>query len=69
MAASSGAKRGDEDRADAAGEERADAADRERRAGAALARHLVPSMHVTTDDASPGMLTRIDVVEPPYWAP
>ena len=22
-----------------------------------------------TDDASPGILTRIDVVEPPYWAP
>ncbi|MHC2890938.1 hypothetical protein ACVIU4_002092 [Bradyrhizobium barranii subsp. barranii] len=28
-----------------------------------------PSMAVTTDVASPGMLTRIDVVEPPYWAP
>ena len=24
---------------------------------------------VTTDDDSPGMLTRIAVVEPPYWAP
>ena len=28
-----------------------------------------PSRHVTTDDDSPGMLTRIDVVEPPYCAP
>ena len=28
-----------------------------------------PSMIVTTDDASPGMLTRIAVVEPPYCAP
>ena len=28
-----------------------------------------PSMVVTTDDASPGMLTRIAVVEPPYCAP
>ena len=28
-----------------------------------------PSRQVTTDDDSPGMLTRIDVVEPPYCAP
>jgi hypothetical protein len=28
-----------------------------------------PSRHVTTDAASPGMLARIDVVEPPYMAP
>ena len=28
-----------------------------------------PSRQVTTDDASPGMLSRIDVVEPPYCAP
>ena len=28
-----------------------------------------PSRHVTTDAASPGMFTRIDVVEPPYIAP
>ena len=28
-----------------------------------------PSSAVTTDPASPGMLTRIDVVEPPYCAP
>ena len=28
-----------------------------------------PSSAVTTDVASPGMLTRIAVVEPPYWAP
>jgi hypothetical protein len=28
-----------------------------------------PSRQVTTDDASPGRFTRIDVVEPPYWAP
>jgi len=28
-----------------------------------------PSMAVTTDVASPGILTRIEVVEPPYWAP
>ena len=28
-----------------------------------------PSSAVTTEPASPGMLTRIDVVEPPYCAP
>ena len=28
-----------------------------------------PSRQVTTDDDSPGMLIRIDVVEPPYCAP
>jgi hypothetical protein len=28
-----------------------------------------PSMHVTTDAASPGMLRRIEVVDPPYMAP
>ncbi len=28
-----------------------------------------PSSVVTTAVASPGMLTRIAVVEPPYWAP
>ena len=28
-----------------------------------------PSRQVTIEDASPGMLTRIDVVEPPYCAP
>ena len=28
-----------------------------------------PSIVVTTDEASPGMLTRIAVVEPPYCAP
>ena len=27
------------------------------------------TMVVTTDDASPGMLTRMEVVEPPYCAP
>ena len=28
-----------------------------------------PSRQVTTEAASPGMLTRIDVVEPPYMEP
>ena len=28
-----------------------------------------PSIAVTTDEASPGTLTRIEVVEPPYIAP
>ena len=28
-----------------------------------------PSSVVTTEVASPGMLTRMAVVEPPYWAP
>ena len=28
-----------------------------------------PSMQVTTEDVSPGRLTRIAVVEPPYCAP
>jgi hypothetical protein len=55
---------------DAAGEERADRGDRERRTGAALLGHLEAVEQVTTDDvASPGMLTRIEVVEPPYCAP
>ena len=30
---------------------------------------ICPSMHVTTEELSPGMLTRIAVVEPPYCAP
>ena len=28
-----------------------------------------PSNAVTTEEASPGRLIRIAVVEPPYWAP
>jgi hypothetical protein len=28
-----------------------------------------PSTAVITDEASPGTLSRMDVVEPPYWAP
>ena len=30
---------------------------------------LLPSMAVTTDELSPGVLSRIDVVEPPYMPP
>ena len=30
---------------------------------------LYPSRQVTADDVSPGMLSRIDVVDPPYCAP
>ena len=30
---------------------------------------LYPSRQVITEAASPGMLRRIDVVEPPYMAP
>ena len=30
---------------------------------------LCPSMAVTTDEDSPGVLRRIDVVEPPYMPP
>ena len=30
---------------------------------------LLPSMAVITDDASPGVLSRIEVVEPPYMPP
>ena len=30
---------------------------------------LLPSMAVTTDDDSPGVLSRIEVVEPPYMPP
>ena len=30
---------------------------------------LLPSMAVTIDPASPGVLSRIEVVEPPYMAP
>jgi hypothetical protein len=30
---------------------------------------LYPSRHVTTEDTSPGMFSRMDVVEPPYVAP
>jgi hypothetical protein len=28
-----------------------------------------PSRQVITDDASPGIFTKIEVVDPPYWAP
>ena len=53
-----------------AGEERAERRDRERGAGARPARAIWwPSMQVTTDEVSPGRLTRIAVVEPPYCAP
>jgi len=40
-------------------------------AGPARPRRAIwwPSSVVTTEDDSPGMLTRIAVVEPPYWAP
>jgi hypothetical protein len=38
-------------------------------AGAALLGHLVAVRAVTTDAASPGTLTRMDVVEPPYIDP
>jgi hypothetical protein len=30
---------------------------------------LCPSIQVTTDAASPGMFTRMEVVDPPYMAP
>ena len=30
---------------------------------------LLPSIAVTTDDDSPGVLSRIEVVEPPYMPP
>ncbi|MNU08533.1 hypothetical protein D3C72_2546180 [compost metagenome] len=30
---------------------------------------LLPSMAVTMDPASPGVLSKMDVVEPPYMAP
>ncbi len=30
---------------------------------------LLPSMAVTTDEDSPGVLSRIDVVDPPYIPP
>ena len=28
-----------------------------------------PSIHVMTDEASPGIRSRMEVVEPPYWEP
>ncbi len=30
---------------------------------------LLPSMAVTTDDDSPGVFSRMEVVEPPYMPP
>ena len=41
------------------------------RAGPALPRRAIwyPSRHVTTEAASPGMLSRMEVVDPPYMAP
>jgi hypothetical protein len=41
------------------------------RAGPARPRRAIswPSMQVMTDEASPGTLMRIDVVEPPYIVP
>jgi hypothetical protein len=41
------------------------------RAGPALPFRAIwyPSKQVTTEAASPGMFTRIDVVDPPYMAP
>jgi len=34
-----------------------------------LTGHLITIKQVTTEAASPGTLTRMDVVEPPYMAP
>src|SRR5271157_423493 len=41
------------------------------RAGPALPWRAIwyPSRHVTTEAASPGIFTRMDVVDPPYIAP
>ena len=64
------AERGDEHGGDAAGEERSDA---QRSPAPAPARPCFaiwkPSSVVTTDADSPGIFTRIAVVEPPYMAP
>ena len=63
------AERRDDERRHRAGEERADGRDAERHAGAALAGHLVAVERGDHGGRLAGMLTRIAVVEPPYWAP
>ena len=59
----------DKDRAETAGKKRSHRSHAQGRAGAALLRHRWPSRQVTIEAASPGIFTRIEVVEPPYCAP
>ena len=60
---------GDAERADRAGHERADGGGRQRRPARPLRAILLPSSAVTMVALSPGVLSRIEVVEPPYMAP
>ena len=60
---------GDHHGGDGAGDEGADGRGGQRRAGTAVLAILLPSMAVTIEPASPGVFSRIEVVEPPYIAP
>lgn len=67
---SGAAKPREDQRADATSEERTQASGGEGRACPALCDAIwYPSITLTTDEDSPGRLTRMAVVEPPYWAP
>ena len=57
------------DDADGPADERPDGRDAQGRARPPLRAIWYPSRQVTTEAASPGMLTRMEVVEPPYMAP
>ena len=59
----------DHDGRDGAGDERGDRGDRERGPARPCFAIWWPSRQVTIDDDSPGTLTRMAVVEPPYCAP
>ena len=56
-------------RADDPGEEGADRGEAQGRSRLPSRASWWPSIAVITDEASPGTLTRIEVVEPPYIAP
>ena len=59
----------DHDGRKGAGKKGADGRNAQRHPGPPCRAIWWPSSAVTTEVASPGMLTRIAVVEPPYWAP
>ena len=60
---------GERQRADRAGHPRTHGSGRQRLGGAATLAIMLPSIAVTTEDDSPGVFSRIEVVDPPYIPP
>ncbi len=64
-----GAMKASAERRDQAGDEGADGGRRQRRTAAPARAILLPSSAVTIEALSPGVFSRIEVVEPPYMPP